>query len=68
MEKTSGQNGAGLDFVWLVMARWLNFETWFSYEKKPRIEDIIIESKSNNKNIFKQIQSELERYNRGVVE
>jgi hypothetical protein len=26
-----------IEYVWLVMARWLNFEVWFSYERKPRV-------------------------------
>lgn len=49
------------------MARWLNFEFWFSYERKPRIENFLKESIAN-KNIYKEIQVELEKYNYGVVE
>ncbi len=30
-----------MELIWVMMSRWINFETWFSYEKKPRVEDFI---------------------------
>lgn len=32
-----GASSKPVEFVWLMMARWLNFDLWFSYEKRPRI-------------------------------
>lgn len=26
-----------VQLIWLMMARWMNFEFWFSYERHPRI-------------------------------
>lgn len=40
LKKNSESNS--IEYVWLIMARWLNFECWYSYERKPRIENLII--------------------------
>lgn len=41
-----------------MMARWLNFDLWFSYEKRPRIEDFVVEYESgNNKKIQQDIMT-----------
>ena len=54
-----------MDLVWVMMSRWINFENWFSYERKPRIEDFMNESISSPVSI---VESELETYARGTIE
>lgn len=34
---SSNGSTRGMELIWLMMARWINFEFWFSYEKRPRI-------------------------------
>ena len=34
-EKDAAQKA--MDLVWVMMSRWINFQTWFNYEKMPRI-------------------------------
>lgn len=53
------KNSGNVEYVWLVMARWLNFETWFSYERKPRVENLLVESSLPMKNTFKEIIMEI---------
>ena len=48
------------------MARWMNFEFWFSYEKNPRVEDILNETISKS-GLVSSIDHEIEKYNYGVV-
>ena len=52
----SKKESSEMDLVWVMMSRWINFENWFSYERKPRIEDFMNESISNPVSI---VESEL---------
>lgn len=29
--------------IWIALARWINFEKWFAYEREPRVEKLISE-------------------------
>jgi hypothetical protein len=35
---------SGESRVWVLIARWINFEEWFSFEKEPSLEKILGES------------------------
>jgi serine/threonine protein kinase len=35
---------SGQSRVWVLIARWINFEEWFSFEKEPSLEKILGES------------------------
>lgn len=54
-----------MELVWVMMSRWINFEKWFAYEKKPRIEDFLNEHISNPGNI---VENELDRYTHGIID
>jgi hypothetical protein len=47
------------------LARWINFEKWFSYEKEPRVERLIGEAILNLRG---QVNDEIERYEMGQIE
>ena len=34
-KRTPGQKY--LDSIWAIMGKWINFENWFCFEKKPKI-------------------------------
>jgi hypothetical protein len=47
------------------LARWINFEKWFSFEKQPRVEKLISEVVPDVK---LRLAEELNRYEMGIVE
>lgn len=61
---TSASSSDGHNMVWLMMAKWINFEFWFSFEKRPRIEEFL---KDQPRNIMKEINREIDKYRYGVV-
>ncbi len=49
--------------IWLVLSYWINFETWFSYERDPRLDKILAEAQD----IPATITKELGKYEMGIV-
>lgn len=47
--------------VWTFIAKWINFERWFSYEKEPDVEKILAEGETIS-DPRKFILDELSRY------
>ena len=47
--------------VWTFIAKWINFERWFSYEKEPDVEKILVEGEAIS-DPRKFILDELSRY------
>ena len=46
------------------MSKWVNFTNWFSFEKKPRIEDYMNEVILNASSV---IEHELDKYAHGIL-
>lgn len=51
--------------IWIALARWINFEKWFGYEREPRVEKLISEPILDLRG---QVAEELESYELGLVE
>jgi hypothetical protein len=50
--------------VWIALSYWINFDTWFAYEKDPKLERIASETSPN---VAAVIEAELRRYEAGSV-
>jgi hypothetical protein len=50
--------------MWVLLARWINFEHWFSFEKAPNLEKIVAEPLGD---VMKQIEEELTKYENGSL-
>lgn len=51
--------------IWIGLARWINFEKWYAYEREPRVEKLIGEPITNLK---QQVNDEIEKYEMGIIE
>lgn len=63
-EKKRESSQKGMELVWVTMAKWINFTNWFSFEKKPRIENFMNEVILNSSGV---IEHELDKYAHGIL-